>query len=67
MSLVASFLDQQSAQLNKVKERNLYACAGFILENKGMRAVLTKKGQESPVKGHNCGFLLLIFPKRHVF
>ena len=43
---------------------------------------ITKKGRESPVKGHNCGFLLLIFPntghlecytpsphpvKRHVF
>ena len=36
--------------------------AGLILENKGMRAVEPKKGQESPVKRHNCRFLPLIFP-----
>ena len=29
----------------------------LTLENKG----ITKKGQESPVKGHNFGFLPLIF------
>ena len=28
---------------------------------------IIKKGQESPVKGHNCGFLPLIFPSlRHL-
>ena len=28
----------------------------------GHACSLTKKGQESPVKGHNCGFLPLILP-----
>ena len=34
----------------------------LILENKGMHVVyITQKGQTSPVKGHSCGFLPLIF------
>ena len=30
---------------------------------KGYACGMTKKGQNSSVKGHNCGFLPLIFPK----
>ena len=33
----------------------------LILENKGMRAVLPKKGKKSPVKGHSYGFLPHIY------
>ena len=33
----------------------------LILENKGMRGVYLKTARKS-VKGHNKGFLLLIFP-----
>ena len=30
---------------------------------KGHACGITQKGQKGPVKGHNCGFLPLIFPK----
>ena len=33
----------------------------LILENKGILRYNPKKGQKSPVKGHSCGFLTLIF------
>ena len=48
---------------NTSKEQ--YLEAGLILENKGKTVQymcgITKNGQDSPVKGHNCGTLLHIF------
>ena len=43
--------DRQTEKHKKPKRQNSYACC-----------IITKKGQENPVKGQNCGALPLILP-----
>ena len=47
--------------LAKGNHNDLVGVGGLILENKAY-IWYNKKGQESSVKGHNCGFTSLIFP-----